>query len=108
MRALINSFSQASINRAFSETLHTNISLYKCIMQMSADLYKPMDAHEEAIGCQVSSDPAHLISMRQDLSVICSLSCLAELVSQHTRRICLSLPAALKLWVHTAYSWLLT
>lgn len=31
-------------------------------MQMSTDLYKPMDAHEEAIGYQVSSDPAHLIS----------------------------------------------
>lgn len=77
-------------------------------MQMNVDLYKPMYAHEEAIGCQVSSDPAHLISMRQDLSVICSLSRLAELVSQQTRGICLSLPAALKLWVHSAYAWLLT
>lgn len=40
-----------------------------CRMQMSMGMYKPMCAHEAAIGCQVSPNPAHLISMRQDISV---------------------------------------
>lgn len=47
---------------------HLPLKLYVCIMQMSMDLSKSMDAHEEAIGCQVSSDPIHLISWGRIIS----------------------------------------